>query len=64
MLIVLEDHQLSTVCVLPMYHIYAFNGILTTSLGHGDRVVSLPKFMPDTYIDAIKQHKVQLTVKL
>ncbi len=47
-----------------MYHIYAFNGLMGTCLRAGERIVTLPKFTPDTYVDAIKKHKVLATIKV
>ncbi len=52
-----DDFQPSTICVLPLYHIYAFNGLMGTCLRAGERMALLPKFTPDTYVDAIKKHR-------
>ncbi len=46
-----------------MYHIYAFNGLMVTCLRHGGRLATLTKFVPDTYIDAIKKHKVSYNIE-
>ena len=48
-----------TVAVLPFFHIYAMNTIMTLGLQIGAKLVTLPKFEPEAYIKALATYKVQ-----
>ena len=48
-----------TVAVLPFFHIYAMNTIMTLGLQIGAKLVTLPKFEPEEYIQALVTYKVQ-----
>ena len=50
--------QESTVAVLPFFHIYAMNTIMTMGLQLGAKIVTLPKFEPEEYIQALVTYKV------
>ena len=43
-----------------MFHMFALNGTITTTLVAGGKLVVLPKFDPDLYVKAIKTHKVRV----
>ncbi|XP_070575436.1 uncharacterized protein [Ptychodera flava] len=44
--------------ILPFYHIYAMVCVLTQAVKRGALVVTLPQFDPETFLNAIQQHKV------
>ena len=41
-----------------MHHVFALNGTIGTTLVAGGKLVTLPKFTPDTFANAIKVYKV------
>ena len=53
-----DDHQETTVAVLPFFHIYAMNTIMTVGLQNGAKIVTVPKFEPDMYLKALMTYKV------
>ena len=48
-----------TLAVLPFFHIYAMNTIMTSGLQYGVKVVTLPKFEPEMYVKALATYKVR-----
>ena len=46
-----------TLCVLPLYHIYALNVTMTPTLWCGGQLVILPRFDPKTYIHALETYR-------
>jgi acyl-CoA synthetase (AMP-forming)/AMP-acid ligase II len=56
--VLLADDQETTVAVLPFFHIYAMNTIMTIGLQIGAKIVTLPKFDPESYIKALATYKV------
>ena len=46
-----------TLCILPLYHIYALNVTMTPTLWCGGQLVMLPKFDPQTFIHALEKYK-------
>ncbi|XP_011494753.1 PREDICTED: 4-coumarate--CoA ligase 1-like [Ceratosolen solmsi marchali] len=49
--------------VLPMYHIYGMSVVLFSKLSIGCKLITLPKFTPETYIRVLEEHKISfLTV--
>lgn len=52
-----------TVSVLPMYHLFAMNVTMTPTLFQGGKFVIMPKFEPDTFANALSNHKVILIVE-
>ena len=46
----LTVEQPVTLCILPLYHIYALNVTMTPTLWSGGQLVMLPKFDPKTFI--------------
>lgn len=57
-----SSHQDILPAVLPFFHIYGFNATMLSAMQYGVKMVTLPKFTPDSYIDAIKTHKPNLLV--
>ena len=53
-----EDHQETTVAVLPFFHIYAMNTIMTVGLQIGAKIVTVPRFEPDMYLKCLVTYKV------
>ncbi|XP_037293349.1 probable 4-coumarate--CoA ligase 3 isoform X2 [Manduca sexta] len=53
-------NQDATLAVLPFYHIYGLVIILLHKLSAGLKVVTLPKFQPDSFLSTLKEHKIQL----
>ncbi|CAH1108543.1 unnamed protein product, partial [Psylliodes chrysocephalus] len=51
------DHQDITTAVLPFFHIYGFTVLCIFQLRIGAKIVTLPKFTPELYIDSLKKHK-------
>lgn len=44
-------------CVLPMFHIYGLVVNMASKLQLGCKLVTLPKFSPDTFLQAQAEHK-------
>ena len=56
-----EDHQDVSIALLPFFHIYAMTTVMSMGLHYGLKLVTLPKFEPETYLKALVQYKVSLT---
>ncbi|KRT85751.1 AMP-binding protein, partial [Oryctes borbonicus] len=54
-----ETRQDTTIVVLPLFHIYGFTTTFNM-MRDGTRVVTLPKFTPDRYIDALKDYRPEI----
>jgi len=52
-----DDHQETTVAVLPFFHIYAMNTIMTVGLQIGAKIVTVPRFEPEMYLKALVTYK-------
>lgn len=48
--------------VLPFFHIYALNAIMTNCMQRGVKIVTLPKFEPESYVKALATFKVRTIV--
>ena len=46
-----------TIAVLPFFHIYAMNTIMTLGLHLGTKTVTVPKFEPELYLRALSTNK-------
>ena len=55
--------QETTLAVLPFFHIYAMNTVMTLGLQIGAKLVTVPKFEPEMYIKALATYKVCYLVK-
>ncbi|XP_017768016.1 PREDICTED: probable 4-coumarate--CoA ligase 3 [Nicrophorus vespilloides] len=51
------EKQEKVLTVLPFFHIYGFNGIMNLVLREGLHMITLPKFTPEEYIQALATHK-------
>jgi 4-coumarate--CoA ligase len=52
-----KEEQEITVAVLPFFHIYAMNTIMTMGLQVGAKIVTLPRFEPEQYLKALVTYK-------
>lgn len=43
--------------LLPMFHIYGFTVTVLYSIRAGTKLITLPKFTPESYIETIVRHK-------
>ncbi|CRK98690.1 CLUMA_CG012130, isoform A [Clunio marinus] len=51
------NHQDTLPCVLPFFHIYGFTCTLLSKLAVGCKLVTLPKFTPDTYLRVLERYE-------
>ncbi|CRK97641.1 CLUMA_CG011026, isoform A [Clunio marinus] len=49
-------HQDVLPCVLPFFHIYGLTCTLLSKLAHGCKLVTLPRFTPDTFLNVLEKH--------
>lgn len=52
-----DEYQDVFPSVLPFFHIYGLVVNMLSKLEQGGKLVTLPKFKPDTYLKAIVEHK-------
>jgi len=52
-----DDLQECTVAVLPFFHIYAMNTIMTLGLQIGAKIVTVPRFEPEMYLKCLVQYR-------
>ena len=52
-----DGQQETTVAVLPFFHIYAMNTVMTIGLQLGCKTVTVPKFEPEMYLNALATYK-------
>lgn len=43
-------------CVLPFFHIYGLILTLFAKLAHGCKIITLPSFTPETYLNVLEKH--------
>ncbi|KAK9738557.1 AMP-binding enzyme C-terminal domain [Popillia japonica] len=51
-----DTHQDVTIAILPLFHIYGFTCI-TSMMTDGAKVVTLPKFTPDGYMNSLRDYR-------
>jgi len=51
------DLEQTTVCVLPMYHIFAMNVTMSSMLWHGGKTVTVPMFEPIMFLKTLLDHR-------
>jgi 4-coumarate--CoA ligase len=51
------NHQDVLPTVLPFFHIYGLTCTLLSKLAHGCKLITLPQFRPDTYLNALEKHQ-------
>lgn len=54
------DFQEVCPSVLPFFHIYGLTVLMISKLSQGARNVTLPSFTPETFMNAITEHKASL----
>ncbi|KAG7301895.1 hypothetical protein JYU34_013315 [Plutella xylostella] len=54
------SHQDSVVIVLPMFHMFALSVAMVHKFSAGLRLVSLPSFQPQSFLDAMVKYRVSL----
>ncbi|XP_049875374.1 uncharacterized protein LOC126373311 isoform X1 [Pectinophora gossypiella] len=54
------SYQDSVVAVLPFYHIYGLCILMLHKLSVGAKIVTLPRFQPETFLSSLKNQKVSL----
>lgn len=54
------NDQVVLPCVLPFFHIYGLTVTLLSKLAQGCKLITLPKFSPDTYLNALENYKGSL----
>jgi len=47
----------TTICVLPLFHIFAMNVTMSNMLLNGGKLVTLPSFEPGQFLDAMLEHR-------
>jgi long-chain acyl-CoA synthetase len=52
------EEQTTTLGLLPFFHIYATTTTMNMGLQFGSKIVTLPKFDPEDYVQALETHKV------
>lgn len=55
-----DQYQDVSPAVLPFFHIYGFTVTLVSKLALGNKIVTLPEFKPNTFIDTMREHKATL----
>ncbi|XP_038212930.1 4-coumarate--CoA ligase 2-like [Zerene cesonia] len=55
-----ESNQDSTLAILPMFHSYGLGVVTLHKLSVGTKLVTLPKFKPDTFVEALAKHKMEM----
>lgn len=53
-------HQDKVMVVLPFFHIYAATVLMFHKLSLGIKLVTLAKFQPDTFFDAMLKYKTNI----
>jgi acyl-CoA synthetase (AMP-forming)/AMP-acid ligase II len=52
------------VAILPLFHIYGQVVVLLTALSGGSRIVTLPRFEPESYLQTVSKQKVLSRLQL
>ncbi|XP_067207404.1 uncharacterized protein [Linepithema humile] len=55
-----SEHQDVIPAILPYFHIYGMNTVVNPGLTFGSKVVTIPKFVPQTYLDVLEKHKANV----
>ena len=54
------SHQDALPCVLPFFHIYGLTCTLLSKLAHGCKLITLPTFTPDSYLNVLEKHNASV----
>ncbi|XP_043523649.1 4-coumarate--CoA ligase 1-like [Frieseomelitta varia] len=52
------DFQEVLPVILPFFHIFGFNGLVLPRLACGTKLITIPKFSPELFIDVLTKHRV------
>ncbi|XP_014486259.1 PREDICTED: probable 4-coumarate--CoA ligase 3 [Dinoponera quadriceps] len=55
-----DTYQEVVPAVLPFFHIYGLNAMMLPRLSKGNKLVTIPKFVPDTYLNILEKSKATL----
>ncbi|XP_063828963.1 uncharacterized protein LOC135078296 [Ostrinia nubilalis] len=55
-----ESYQDSLLAILPMFHSYGLSLVMLHKLSVGLKLVTLPKFQPDTFLKAMLQYQINM----
>ncbi|CAH2041103.1 unnamed protein product, partial [Iphiclides podalirius] len=55
-----DTHQDAVMTVLPLFHIYGASVLMFHKMAHGIKLVTLAKFQPEAFFDALEKHKTNL----
>ncbi|XP_066592027.1 uncharacterized protein [Prorops nasuta] len=55
-----DSYQEVIPAVLPFFHIFGMTIIMLTSLTQGFKLVSLPRFVPEMFVNVLKNHKATM----
>ncbi|XP_013184574.1 uncharacterized protein LOC106130303 [Amyelois transitella] len=55
-----ETNQDAVLLILPMFHAYGLSIIMLHKLSVGLKLVTLPRFQPDTFLQALLEYKINL----
>lgn len=55
-----NDYQDVSPSVLPFFHIYGFTVLMISKLALGAKIVTLPEFKPNTFLDSIRNYRATL----
>uniref|UniRef100_A0A1B6BWV6 Luciferin 4-monooxygenase n=1 Tax=Clastoptera arizonana TaxID=38151 RepID=A0A1B6BWV6_9HEMI len=55
-----NDYQEIYPAILPFYHIYGFTTIMASCVYTGSKIVTLPKFEPNNFLNVLKTHKCSI----
>lgn len=53
-----ETYQEVIPLFLPFFHIFGMNGVVLPKMMRGTKLVTMPKFVPETFADVLENHKV------
>ncbi|KAJ8940228.1 hypothetical protein NQ314_010791 [Rhamnusium bicolor] len=52
-----DGQRFKVLTVLPFFHIYGFNGILSICIRNGSHIITIPRFTPEDYIKALVTYR-------
>ncbi|XP_075976990.1 uncharacterized protein LOC142977139 [Anticarsia gemmatalis] len=55
-----DKHQDNVLVILPLFHSYGLGILMLHKMSVGLRLVTLPKFQPDTFLDALLKNRIHL----
>ncbi|CAG9788308.1 unnamed protein product [Diatraea saccharalis] len=55
-----ETHQDTALAILPLFHSYGLGIIMLHKMAAGLKLLTLPKFQPDTFLNSLKVHRTNI----